>query len=307
MKKPAPNMEVKLGGLVLKNPVMPASGTFGYGREYAELLDLNRLGAIVVKGVSLYPAPGNPMPRLKEVQSGLINSIGLQNPGVEVFVRAYLPFLAQFSTPVIVNIWGRTVDEYVEVARRLDQTDGVAGLELNISCPNIKKGGMAFGTDPDAARGVISSVRATTRLPLIPKLSPNVPDISIFAKIAEDCGADAISLINSLPAMAIDIETRKPLLGNTIGGLTGPAIHPVAVRMVWQASRAVKIPVIGMGGITCARDAIEIMIAGATAIAIGTATFTDPLTMLTVIDGIEEYLVNHNLGDVRELTGALLA
>ncbi len=304
-EKATPGMEVNLGGIILKNPVMPASGTFGYGREYAGLLDLNRLGAIVVKGISLNPANGNPMPRLKEVHSGLINSIGLQNPGVDFFIREYLPFLSQFNTPVIVNIWGHTAEEYIEVARRLDHVDGIAGLELNISCPNIKKGGMAFGTDPDAARGVISAVRAATDLPLIPKLSPNVPDISVFARIAEECGANAISLINSLPAMAIDIENRKPVLGNSTGGLTGPAIHPVAVRMVWQACNAVSIPVIGMGGIASAHDAIEFLIAGASAVAVGTATFADPLTMLSVIDGIEQYLIGHELDDIRELIGSL--
>jgi dihydroorotate dehydrogenase (NAD+) catalytic subunit len=301
-----PKTEINIGGIILKNPVMPASGTFGYGREYSDLMDLNKLGAIVVKGISLHATEGNPMPRLKETPSGLINSIGLQNPGVDYFAKEHMPFLRQFHTPVIVNIWGRTLEEYVKVSETLDGIEGISGLELNISCPNIKKGGMTFGTDPDAAREVISSVRKATRLPLIPKLSPNVPDISLFARIAEDCGANAVSLINSLPAMAVDIETRKPALGNITGGLTGPAIRPVAVRMVWQAASAIGIPVIGMGGIASAADALEFLIAGASAVAIGTATFAEPSTIISVIEGIERYLSDHGIGDIKELIGSLL-
>lgn len=300
-----PRMEVNVGGIAMRNPVLSASGTFGYGREYSDLIDLNRLGAITVKGISLKPAQGNPVPRLKEVPGGLINAIGLQNPGVEEFIRAHLPFLRRFRTPVIVNIWGRSPEEYAETARRLDETEGIHGLEINISCPNIRHGGTAFGTDRDAAREVIASARKATSLPLIAKLSPNVPDIGVFARISEECGADAISLINSFPAMAIDVESRRPSLGNVTGGLSGPAIHPIALRLVWLACRAVRIPVIGMGGIASAADALEFLVAGASAVAVGTATFKNPTTMLSVIDGIEEYLSRHGMADVRELIGSL--
>lgn len=291
----------------MKNPVMVASGTFGYGPEYACVVDVDRLGAIVVKGISLEPWEGNPTPRMVEVAGGLVNAIGLQNPGVEGFVREYIPFLREHDVPVIVNVWGRTVEEYAEVVARLDGIDGIAGIELNISCPNIKEGGIAFGTDPGAAAGVIAAARKATKLTLIPKLSPNVADIAVFAKIAEDSGADAISLINSIPAMVIDIETRRPVLANTTGGLTGPAIHPVAVRLVWQAAKAVKIPVIGMGGISGPREAIEFMLAGASAVAVGTANFTDPTVTTAVIDGIEAYLVRNGMRDVKEIVGAVRA
>ncbi len=298
-------MNVNIGGIAMKNHVMAASGTFGYGQEYSKLMDLNRLGAIVVKGISLKREPGNPIPRLKEVPGGLINAIGLQNPGLDGFVRDHLPFLRQYQVPVIVNIWGRNMREYAEVARKLDEVKGIAGLELNISCPNIRKEGLAFGTDPKMTRRIVSTVRDKTALPLIPKLSPNVPDIAAFARIAEECGANAISLVNSFPAMAIDIETRRPALANITGGLTGPAIHPIALRLVWQACHAVHIPVIGIGGITSAKEALEFLIAGASAVAVGTATFTDPMTMLSVINGIEEYLIRHGLKDVKELIGTL--
>ncbi len=300
-----PNLSVHIGRLCMQNPVMTASGTFGYGPEYARLVDLNRLGAIVVKGISLKPAQGNPTPRMVEVPGGLINAIGLQNPGFEGFVRDYLPFLRQFRTPLIVNIWGHTIEEYAAIAERFSNVPGVHGLELNISCPNIKHGGIAFGTDPKMARRVISAVRARTRLPLIPKLSPNVRAIAEFARIAEDCGADAISLINSFPAMAIDIETRRPILANITGGLTGPAIHAIALKMVWEAAQAVKIPVIGMGGITSAKEALAFIIAGASAVAVGTANFSDPHCTLAVIQGIEAYLVRHRLAAVRDLVGTL--
>lgn len=300
-----PGMDVTIAGIRMKNPVMVASGTFGYGPEYADLVDLNKLGAIVVKGISLNPWHGNNVPRLVEVPGGLVNAVGLQNPGAEKFIKDYIPFLMKYDLPVIVNIWGRSVEEYAEVAKRFDSVKGVSALELNISCPNIKHGGIAFGTDPKMARKVISSVRKMTKLPLIPKLSPNVSNVSMFAKIAEDCGADAVSLINSLPAMVINVETRKPVLANVVGGLTGPAVHPVAVKMVWETAKAVKIPVIGMGGITSAREALEFIIAGATAVAVGTANFTDPLTSLHVIDGIEEYLKRHGLNSVKELIGTV--
>ncbi|MBU4212593.1 MAG: dihydroorotate dehydrogenase [Verrucomicrobia bacterium] len=299
------DLTVRIGGLVMQNPVMTASGTFGYGPEFARLVDLNRLGAIVVKGISLKPAQGNPTPRLVEVPGGLLNAIGLQNPGFAGFVSDYLPFLRQYQAPVIVNIWGHTIEEYAAIAERFSDVPGVHGLELNISCPNIKRGGIAFGTDPKMARQVITAVRKRTRLPLITKLSPNVTIIAEFARIAEACGADAVSLINSFPAMAIDIETRRPILANITGGLTGPAIHTIALKMVWEAAQAVKIPVIGMGGITSAKEALAFIIAGASAIAVGTANFTEPLSTLAVIKGIEAYLVRHRLPSVRALVGTL--
>jgi dihydroorotate dehydrogenase (NAD+) catalytic subunit len=300
-----PDLSVSLGPLRLRNPVLVASGTFGYGPEYADLVDLSRLGAIVVKGIRLDPTAGNPPPRTVEVASGLINAIGLQNPGVDGFVRDYLPFLRRHDVPVVVNIWGRTVDEYAEVAGRFDAVEGIAALEVNVSCPNIKEGSRAFGTNPEMFRRVLDAVRARTRLPMIPKLAPNVPDIAAFARDAERAGADAVSLINSMPAMAIDIETRRPRLGHVTGGLTGPAIRPIAVRCVWEAARAVRIPVIGMGGIMTAADAVEMMIAGASAVAVGTANFVNPLASIEVIDGLRDYLARHGLASPRDLTGSL--
>ncbi len=299
------DLSVDLNGIEMRNPVTVASGTFGYGQEYADIVDLEKLGAIVVKGVSLEPWDGNQTPRMVEVPGGLLNAIGLQNPGVDGFAETYMPFLRKHDVPVIVNVWGKSVDEYAEASARLSDVEGVDGLEVNISCPNIKEGGIAFGTDEKMAAEVISAVRKSTKLPMIPKLSPNVTDISIFAHIAEEEGADAISLINTLPGMAIDIETRKPVLANVVGGLSGPAIHPVAVKMVWQAAQAVKIPIIGMGGITDAATAIEFIIAGATAVAVGTANFTDPATCLNVVVGIEEYLLRHGMKSVAELVGTL--
>ncbi len=297
------SLSINLGGIRMKNPVMVASGTFGYGPEYAPLVDLNQLGAIVVKGIAIHPTKGNPTPRTVEVASGLINAIGLPNPGAEGFIEKYMPFLRQYDVPVIVNIWGRTVDEYVQVAERFDREPGVAGLELNVSCPNIKEGSALFGTDPDMFRRVVTAVRKATRLPMIPKLAPNVTDIRAFAKMAEDCGADAISLINSIPAMAIDVETRKPRLSNVTGGLTGPAIHSIAVKLVWEAARSVRIPVIGIGGIMRVEDALEFIIAGASAVAVGTASFTHPGTALEVIRGLDEYLKRHGLSDLRAIIG----
>ena len=300
-----PDLSVSLGPLRLRNPVLVASCTFGYGPEYADLVDLSRLGAIVVKGIRLDPTAGNPPPRTVEVASGLINAICLQNPGVDGFVRDYLPFLRRHDVPVVVNIWGRTVDEYAEVAGRFDAVEGIAALEVNVSCPNIKEGSRAFGTNPEMFRRVLDAVRARTRLPMIPKLAPNVPDIAAFARDAERAGADAVSLINSMPAMAIDIETRRPRLGHVTGGLTGPAIRPIAVRCVWEAARAVRIPVIGMGGIMTAADAVEMMIAGASAVAVGTANFVNPLASIEVIDGLRDYLARHGLASPRDLTGSL--
>ncbi len=300
-----PGMAVDIGGIKMKNPVMVASGTFGYGREYADVLDIGKLGAVVVKGISLEPHGGNSPPRLVEVPGGLVNAIGLQNPGADSFISDYLPFLRDFDTPVIVNVWGKTIEEYEQVIAKLDDVDGIAGLELNISCPNIKEGGIAFGTDAKMAAKVISACRKKTKLPLMPKLSPNVSDIATFALVAEENGADAISLINSLPAMVIDVETRRPALSNVTGGLTGPAIRPVAVKLVWQAAQAVGIPIVGMGGITGASDAIEFILAGAQAVAVGTANFSDPQTSLSVIAGIEEYLSRAGFATVQDAVGAL--
>lgn len=300
-----PDLSVDIGGIKMKNPVTVGSGTFGYGPEYADLVDLNRLGAITVKGISLKPTMGNQPPRTVEVTSGLINAIGLQNPGAEGFISEYMPFLRQYDVPVIVNIWGKTIEEYVAVAERFDEVEGVAGLEVNVSCPNIKEGGHVFGTRLDMCGEVLSAVRDSTKLPLIAKLSPNVPDIAAFARKAEEVGMNALSLINSIPAMAIDIETRRPILGNVTGGLSGPAIHPIAVKLVYEAAKVVSIPVIGMGGIYSAKDAIEFLIAGASAVAVGTANFTDPNTVLQVIEGIERYLSEHDLRAVSDLVGTL--
>jgi len=304
VEKP-PNMAVDIGGIRMKTPVMVASGTFGYGPEYADLVDLNRLGALVVKGILLEPWEGNPTPRLVEVPGGLVNAIGLQNPGADKFIAEYMPFLRQYDVPVIVNVWGRTREEYAEVAARFDGVEGVSGLELNISCPNVKEGGIAFGTDLKMAAAVISGARKRTRLPLIAKLSPNVTDMAAFARAAEQAGADALSLINSIPSLVIDTETRRPALANVVGGLSGPAVHPVAVKLVWEAARAVSIPVIGMGGITGPGPALEFLIAGATAVAVGTANFADPETALKVTGGIEDYLRRHGMSDVAQLVGTL--
>lgn len=298
-------MRVNIGGIAMQNPVMAASGTFGYGKEYADLIDLNRLGALVVKGISLGPGKGNNTPRLVEVPGGLINAIGLQNPGLDGFIKDYLPFLRKYKVPVIVNIWGRSVNEYAEVAARFDGIRGVHGLEVNISCPNIKTGGIAFGTDPRMTAEVVALVRKNTKLPLIIKLSPNVTKVGEFACIAEANGADAVSLINSFPAMAIDIETRSPVLANITGGLSGPAIHVIALKMVWEAAKSVRIPVVGMGGITSAKEALAFIIAGASAVAVGTANFTDPTVILTIVDDIESYLIRHKMSSVRELVGSL--
>ncbi len=300
-----PDLSVTLGSLTLRNPVMVASGTFGYGPEYAELVDMNRLGAVVVKGICLEPTLGNGIPRTVETPSGLINAIGLPGPGVDGFLRDYLPFLRTYEVPVIVNIWGHTVEEYAQVAERLGAVDGIHALEINVSCPNVKEGSKAFGTNLDMFRRVVDAVRRHTRRPVIPKLAPNVPDIAVYARAAEECGADAVSLINSIPAMAIDVETRRPVLANVTGGLSGPAIHPIAVKYVWEAARSVRIPVVAMGGVQSPRDALEFLIAGARAVAVGTATFTDPGTALRVVEGLSAYLVRHGLDSVGPLIGSL--
>jgi len=301
----APDLSVQLGPLRLRNPVLTASGTFGYGPEYADFVDYRRLGALVVKGICREPHRGNPPPRTVETASGLINAIGLPGPGVKGFIETYLPFLRRQNVPVIVNIWGRTVAEYADVAAALGATDGVHGLEINVSCPNIKEGSRAFGTNPETFEQVVRAVRAVTKLPVIPKLAPNVTDIGEFARRAEACGADAVSLINSYPAMAVDIETRRPILGNITGGLSGPAIHPIAVKLVWEAARAVKIPVIAMGGIMSAKEAIEFLIVGAAAVAVGTVNFVRPAAALEALDGLAAYLIRQGCASVRELTGSL--
>ena len=302
-----PSLITQLGPIRMRNPVMTASGTFGYGPEYADLVDLNRLGALVVKGICLKPTPGNPPPRTVEVASGLINAIGLPGPGVDGFVQQYMPFLRRHDVPVIVNIWGKTLEEYAEVAARFDEVPGVAGLEVNVSCPNIKEGSALFGTDLAMFERVVKAIRKATRLPVIPKLAPNVSDVAEYARVAEGCGADAVSLINSFPAMAVDIDTRRPKLANKTGGLSGPAIKPIALRLVWLAARAVKIPVIGMGGISTAEDALEYLIVGARAVAVGTASFTQPDTALNVVQGVEAYLERKGLRSVADLVGTLEA
>ncbi len=300
-----PDLAVNLGGIAMQNPVTVASGTFGYGVEYADWLDVRQLGAITVKGIRLEAWPGNPLPRHVEVTGGLVNAIGLQGPGVAGFADQYMPRLREFGVPVIVNIWGTTVEEYAEVAAHLTDIEGVAGIEVNVSCPNVKAGGSAFGTDPKNLASVVAAVRKRTKLPVIPKLAPNVPAIGPFARAAVDAGADALSLINTLPAMVIDIERRRPVLANTFGGLSGAAIHPVAVKHVYDAAQAVQVPILAMGGILEAREAIEFLIAGATAVAVGTANFIDPSTPLRVIDGIRNYLVRHRMDAVGCLTGSL--
>lgn len=301
----SPNLSVSLCGLRLKNPVMVASGTFGYGEEYSDFFDLNELGAIVVKGLSLIPKKGNPTPRIVETPSGMINSIGLQNIGIDSFIREKLPFLRRFSIPVIVNFFGDSINEYVEAAERLSSVEGISALEMNISCPNKEKGWIIFGTDPQSMEDVIKAVRAVTKLPLIVKLSPNVTDIALMAKVAEDSGADALSLINTITAMVIDIKKRKPFLGNIVGGLSGPAIRPIAVRMVWEVCKAVNIPVIGMGGIMNCNDALEFLIAGAKAVAVGTANFVNPLATVEIINGLKRFLSEEGINDINEVIGSL--
>lgn len=300
------DLAVDVGGIRMANPVTVASGTFGYGKEYAELVDLSRLGAITVKGIRLQPWKGNPLPRHVEVPGGMLNAIGLQGPGVEGFIRDYMPFLQKSGVPVIVNIWGTTTEEYAEVARHLSDVPGVSGLELNISCPNVKEGGHAFGTEPKTVANLVATVRAATSLPLLPKLAPNVPDIKVFVRAAQESGANAISMINTIPAMAIDIETRKPILANKVGGLSGSCIHPVAVKLVYEAAQVATVPILAMGGIMEADDAIELLIAGATAVAVGTANFIDPSTPLRVIDGITAYLERHDMTSVQQLTKSIV-
>lgn len=300
---PGLNLAVEFAGIRLKNPVLTASGTFGYGEEYAEFVDLNRLGGVIVKGISLRPIPGNPPPRIWETPSGMLNAIGLENPGVDAFVREKLPYLRRFETAVIVNIFGYSTEDYLAVAEILDSEEGISALEVNISCPNVKAGGMVFGTDVDATYRLLSEIRKKTRLPLIAKLSPNVADITVFAKAAADAGCDGLSLINTLLGMAIDVRCRRPRLANCTGGLSGPAIRPVAVRMVWQAAKAVRLPIIGMGGIMTGEDAMEFILAGATAVAVGTANFVNPRATIDVIDGMKALMAEMGVQEIRGLIG----
>ena len=297
------NTKVNLAGVELKNPVMVASGTFGSGAEYSEFVDLNRLGAVVTKGVASVPWPGNPAPRIAETASGMLNAIGLQNPGIDLFSKRDLPFLEKFDTKVIVNVCGHSTEEYLDVVERLADEPRVDMLEINISCPNVKEGGIALGQDPKAVEAITKAVKAKAKQPIIMKLSPNVTDITVMAKAAEAGGADCLSLINTLTGMKIDIERQTFAIANKTGGLSGPAVKPVAVRMVYQVANAVKIPIIGMGGICTAEDAMEFILAGATAVSIGTANFTNPYTTVEVIDGIEAYMRRHGVEDINELIG----
>jgi dihydroorotate dehydrogenase (NAD+) catalytic subunit len=298
-----PDLSVKIGTIRLKNPVIVASGTFGFGEEYEDFFDLSRLGAIIPKGISLKPMAGNTPPRIFETEGGIINSIGLQNPGFQDFIKDKLPYYKRIRSHLIINFFGNTKKEYVELARRFDEVPEISGLEMNISCPNIRKGGIVFGSNPKMAYHLVRKVRKSTTLALIVKLSPNVTDITLMAKSAEEGGADAVSLVNTFKAMAINIYSRKSELGNLIGGLSGPAIKPIALRMVWEASQAVKIPVIGMGGIMKAEDAIEFILVGASAIQIGSANLVNPRTAIEVIDGIEKYLIQNQIKRVKKLTG----
>jgi len=302
-KKTNPRMAVQIGRLKLKNPVMTASGTFGYGEEYSEYVDLNRLGAIVVKGLSLQPRPGNPPPRIMETTGGMLNAIGLQNIGVDVFIEEKLPFLRKHDVTVIANIYGESYAEYQKVARKLSSVKGVHALEVNVSCPNVKKGGLSFGSDPRIAALVTRKVKEETDLPVIIKLTPNVTDITAIAVAVEKAGADAVSLINTLTGMSVNLKTRTPHLKNITGGLSGPAIKPVALRMVWQVVKCVSIPVIGIGGIMNAGDALEFMVLGASAVQVGTANFVNPHATTDILEGMQEYLRYNNIKDINEVIG----
>ena len=298
------NTKVNLAGVELKNPVMTASGTFGSGAEYGEMVDLNRLGAVVTKGVANIPWPGNPTPRIAETYGGMINAIGLQNPGYEVFAKRDIPYLKQFDTKIIVNVCGKTTEDYIDVVEKLSD-EPVDMLEINISCPNVKEGGIAFGQDPKAVEAITREVKKYAKQPVIMKLSPNVTDITVMARAAEAGGADVLSLINTLTGMKIDIHKRTFAVANRTGGLSGPAIKPVAVRMVYQAANAVKLPSIGMGGIMNADDAIEFILAGATAVSVGTANFHNPYATVEIVKGIEDYMAKYNVEDISELVGAV--
>ncbi len=299
------DLSVNIHQLKLKNPVMTASGTFGYGEEYADFIDLSRLGAFIVKGTTLHARQGNPYPRLAETASGMLNAVGLQNKGVDYFIQEIYPRIKHYQTNVLVNVSGSTVDDYVKVAEKLSELDLIPGIELNISCPNVKEGGMAFGTSCASAEKVVSAVRKAYSRTMIVKLSPNVTDIAEIARAVEAAGADSVSLINTVLGMAINAEQRRPVLSTVTGGLSGPCVKPIALRMVWQVSQAVRIPVIGLGGIMNAADAIEFLLAGATAVQVGTANFIDPLVTIKIIDGIKDYLERHKMNDISELIGGL--
>jgi len=299
------DLSVTIGGIAMSNPVMTASGTFGYAREFEPLFDLNRLGGIVVKGLSLEPTHGNPPPRIVETSCGMLNAIGLENVGIEHFIEHKLPYLSRLQPPIVANIYGKTIEEYAQLAARIDDAAAIDGVEVNISCPNVKAGGVAFGVDPKAAHDVVQAVREQFTRTVIVKLSPNVTDITAIAKSVEDAGADGLSLINTITGMAIDIHSRKPKLANITGGLSGPAVKPVAVRMVWQVAQSTKIPIIGIGGIQTAEDAIEFFIAGASAIQIGTANFVNPRATMDVLDGIQDYCRQHNIQRLADLVKTL--
>ncbi len=299
------NTQVTIAGVTLKNPVMTGSGTFGSGMEYGEFVDLNQLGAVVTKGVANVPWPGNPTPRVAEVYGGMLNAIGLQNPGIDVFCDRDIPFLKQFDTKIIVNVCGKSVEDYLEVVDRLSVEEAVAMLEINVSCPNVKEGAIAFGQKADALYNITSEIKKHAKQPIIMKLSPNVTDITEMAKAAEAAGADALSMINTITGMKIDIHRRKFALANKTGGMSGPAIKPVAVRMVYQAAHAVNIPIIGMGGIANAEDAIEFILAGATAVSVGAMNFVNPYTTVEVVKGIEEYMRQYGVKDIKDLIGAV--
>ncbi|MGD8341982.1 MAG: dihydroorotate dehydrogenase [Desulfobacterales bacterium] len=300
-----PDLNVTLGNIKLQNPVLTASGTFGYAQEFEGLMDLNRLGAIIVKGLALQPTKGNPPPRIVETPCGMLNAIGLENVGIDAFTDQKLPFLKTLSPPIFANIYGTCIEEYAELAGRLDTLEGIAGVEVNISCPNVKAGGVAFGADPQSAHRVVQSVRAKTTKHLMVKLSPNVTDITLIAQAAEQAGADSLSLINTVTGMAIDLETRRPKIANITGGLSGPAIKPIALRMVWQVVQATEIPVVGIGGIISAEDALEFLIAGASAVQIGTANFINPQVTTDIIDGIEMFLAQRKISRVVDIIGTL--
>lgn len=298
------NTRVNLAGVLLKNPIMTASGTFGSGQEYSEFVDLNKLGAVVTKGVANVPWPGNSTPRVAEVYGGMLNAIGLQNPGIDVFVQRDIPFLTHYDTRIIVNVCGKTASDYIEVVERLAEQP-VDMLEINISCPNVKEGGIAFGQNAASVEEITKEVKKYARQPVIMKLSPNVTDITEMAKAAEAGGADVISLINTLTGMKIDVNRRKFALANRTGGMSGPAVHPIAVRMVYQAAQAVNIPIIGMGGVQSTEDALELILAGATAVSVGTANFTNPTATIDIINGIQDYMENNGVEDINELIGAV--
>lgn len=298
------NTKVKIAGVEFQNPVMVASGTFGSGEEFSEFVDLNRLGAVVTKGVANVPWPGNPTPRIAEVYGGMLNAIGLQNPGIDVFAKRDIPFLKKYDTKIIVNVCGRSAEDYCEVVERLGD-EPVDMLEINISCPNVKEGGIAFGQDPKAVEEITKLCKKHAKQPIIMKLSPNVTDITVMAKAAEAGGADALSLINTLTGMKIDVNRRTFAIANKTGGMSGPAVHPIAVRMVYQTANVVQIPIIGMGGISSTEDALEMILAGATAVSVGTANFSNPTITMEIADGIEQYLIRNQIADVNELIGAV--